>query len=73
MKNNNNGRRLEKRPSVLGRWMEEYRTWVAGMTRGQKFRHRILQGATLVAALIILVWIVFTVGFQTPKLPGINP
>lgn len=73
MKNNNNGRRLEKRPSVLGRWMEEYRTWVAGMTRGQKIRHRILQGATLVAALIILVWIVFTVGFQTPKLPGINP
>lgn len=72
MKNDNNGRRVEKRPSVLGRWIEEYRAWVAGMTRGQKIRHRILQGATLVAALIILVWIVFTVGFQTPKLPGIN-
>ena len=72
MREKKKGRRQENSTSTLARWVEEYRAWVAGMTRGQKIRHRILQGATLISVLIILVWAVFTIGFQPPKLPGLD-
>ena len=70
MKEENKGRRQENGPSGFGRWVSEYRAWVAGMTRGQRIRHRILQGAALISLVIILAWAVLNFGFQPPELPG---
>ncbi len=66
MKEEKKGRRQAQSGSAL----EEYRAWVAGMTRKERIRHRILLGAVGVAVAIILLWLVFTIGFQPPKLPG---
>ena len=72
MRENKKARREKNGSSALARWVREYRDWVAGMTRGQKIRHRILQGATLISALIVLGWAVVTFGFQPPELPGLD-
>lgn len=73
MKEEKKGRRQAESQSRFGRWLEEYRAWVAGMSRGQRIRHRILQGAALVSLIIIILWAVFTFGFQPPKLPDTLP
>ncbi len=62
------GRRQGRRSSVL----DDYRAWVAGMNRGERIRHRILLGAVGAAVAIILLWLVFAIGFQPPKLPGVG-
>ena len=69
MKEEKKGRRQQESRSALGQWMEEYRAWVAGMNRSQRLRHRILQGAALVSMGIIVLWAIFVLGFQPPKLP----
>lgn len=67
------GRRQAESQSRLGRWLNEYRAWVAGMTRSQRIRHRILQGAALVSLVIIILWAVFNFAFRLPELPDALP
>ena len=69
MREEKKGRRQAEGKSSFGRWLEEYRAWVAGMNRGERIRHRILLGAAGVSLVIILLWAVFAIGFQPPKLP----
>lgn len=72
MKERHTGRRKENQQSAIGRYLAWRREWIAGMTRGQRIRHRILQAAVAVAVLIIAVWAVLSAWIRPPELPGAN-
>lgn len=66
MREHNTGRREEKKQSPLRR----YRQWVAGMTRGQRIRYRLLQVLVVVAVLVIAVWAGLSAWIRPPALPS---
>lgn len=72
MKDEKKGRRQAENTSAFSRWRAERREWLANMTRGQRIRHRILQGAVMVSAVIVALWVILTLWIQPPELPG-NP
>ena len=60
MSTENRGRREHHRERrSLGekfqQWRQQRREWIAGMTRGQRIRHRLLQAAVVLAIAIIAV------------------
>ena len=60
MSTENRGRREQHRERrSLGekfqQWRQQRREWIAGMTRGQRIRHRLLQAAVVLAIAIIAV------------------
>ena len=70
MKDEKKGRRQAESTSALSRWCAERREWLDNMTRGQRIRHRILQGAVMVSAVIVALWVILTLWIQPPELPG---
>lgn len=57
MSTENRGRREQHRERrSLGekfqQWRQQRREWIAGMTRGQRIRHRLLQAAVVLAIAI---------------------
>lgn len=69
MSSQNAGKREEKKQPAIG-WMERRRAWIAGMTRGQRIRHRILQAVVVIAVLIIVVWAALSAWIRPPALSG---
>ena len=55
----------------LGQYWQRYRAWVAGMTRGQRIRYRILQVATVIAILIIAVFLGLRAWIRLPSVPNL--
>lgn len=68
-KNRNGKRQAPKQPSFPGGAWERYRGWVAGLSRGEKIRYRILQAATIISILIIAVFLFFQAWVRMPELP----
>ena len=76
MKEEKKGRRQAENASAFSRWRAERREWLDNMTRGQRIRHRILQGAVIVSAIIVALWVILNLWIQPPKLPSsttVNP
>ena len=71
-KTHSNGRR-GKRERSSDSWWQRHRAWVAGMTRGQKIRYRILQVATVISAIIVLIWAAAMIWIREPTLPQVDP
>lgn len=74
MSTENRGRREQHRERrSLGesfqQWRRQRREWIAGMTRGQRIRHRLLQAAVILAIAIIAVWAVLSAWIRVPKVP----
>ena len=74
MSTENRGRREQHRERrSLGekfqQWRQQRREWIAGMTRGQRIRHRLLQAAVVLAIAIIAVWAVMSAWIRVPKVP----
>ena len=74
MSTENRGRREQHRERrSLGekfqQWRQQRREWIAGMTRGQRIRHRLLQAAVVLAIAIIAVWAVMNAWIRVPKVP----
>jgi len=65
------GRREAESQSALQRWMAERREQINNMTRGQRIRRRILQGAVVVSVVIIVIWAILTMWIQPPEVPEI--
>lgn len=66
MRERSTGRREEKKEPLISR----YRRWLAGMTRGERIRYRLLQAAVIVAVVIIAVWAVLNAWIRPPALPS---
>ena len=60
-----------RRGGSLGQYWRRYRAWVAGMTRGQRIRYRILQVATVIAILIIAVFLGLRAWIRLPSVPNL--
>ena len=60
-----------RRGGSLGQYWQRYRAWVAGMTRGQRIRYRILQVATVIAILIIAVFLGLRAWIRLPSVPNL--
>ena len=76
MSTENRGRREQHRERrSLGekfqQWRQQRREWIAGMTRGQRIRHRLLQAAVVLAIAIIAVWAVMSRAL-TAERPGVR-
>ena len=67
--NRHGKREHSRRESSLGRYWKRYKAWVAGMSRGQRIRYRCLQAATILAILVIVVWLVLSAWIRVPDLP----
>ena len=63
------GKRERGRAPSRENWWSRYRTWVAGLSRGQRIPYRCLQAATVVAVLIIVGWAILSAWIQLPDLP----
>ena len=62
---NRHGKRESSRK---GLW-RQYKDWLAGMSRGQRIRYRLLQTATILAILVIVIWLVLSAWIRVPDLP----
>ncbi len=72
MKENNTGKREAQKPAKnnpVSRYLAWRRDWIAGMTRGQRIRHRLLQAAVVVSVLIIAVWAALSIWLRPPEIP----
>lgn len=58
------GRRLAQKDGLWTR----YKTWLSGLSRGQKIRYRILQIATIIALLIIIGFVALEMWIRMPTL-----
>lgn len=71
---NRGGRRqAADQPTTLARYWGQYRDWLAGLTRGQRIRYRILQVATVISILIIAAFFALKMWIQMPEIPVIEP
>ena len=71
-KTHSNGRRGKREAPSQG-WWQRHREWVAGLTRGQRIRYRVLQVATVISAIIVLIWAAAMIWIREPTLPSVNP
>lgn len=70
-KNSRHGKReAVGQPSVLARYWARYRSWLAGLNKGQRVRYRLLQAATIVAVVVLAVFLSLRAWIQVPELPG---
>ena len=60
-----------RRGGGLGQYWKRYRAWVAGLTRGQRIRYRILQVATVIAILIIALFLGLRAWIKLPDVPNL--
>lgn len=67
--NRHGKRERSRRESALGRYRRQYKAWLSGMTRGQRIRYRLLQTATILAILVIVIWLVLRAWIQVPDIP----
>lgn len=65
------GKRQTERTSQLGIWWAEHREWVAGLDRGARLRYRALQGATILAAAILVIYLVLASWIRVPEVPDV--
>lgn len=56
--------------SLPARYLAQYRSWLAGLNRGQRIRYRLLQAATAVAVIIIIFYLILRAWIQVPNLPS---
>jgi LCP family protein required for cell wall assembly len=63
---NKNGKREDN--SRLSAFAQ-YKAWVAGLTKGQRIRYRVLQGATVAAILVIVAFFGLRSWVKVPELP----
>ena len=71
---NRGGRRqAADQPTALARYWGQYRDWLAGLTRGQRIRYRILQVATVISIIIIVAFFALKAWIQVPDIPVIEP
>ena len=67
--NRHGKRERSRRESAPGRYRRQYKAWLSGMTRGQRIRYRLLQTATILAILVIVIWLVLRAWIQVPDIP----
>lgn len=53
----------------MGEYWAWRREWIAGMTRGQRIRHRIFQAAVVLSIVIIAGWAALSAWIRMPDLP----
>ena len=58
-----------KREVGSGSLWGQYRDWLDSMSRGQRIRYRLLQGATMVSIVIIGVFLFLSAWIKVPELP----
>ncbi|MCI8423446.1 MAG: LCP family protein [Lawsonibacter sp.] len=63
------GRREAASSSPIGQIWKQYRTWVAGMGRGQRIRYRILQTAVVLSVFIIIGFWALSAWIRVPEIP----
>ena len=56
--------------SPLARYWGQYKAWLAGLTRGQLIRYRVLETATIIALIIIVGFFFLRSWIRMPDLPG---
>lgn len=71
MRDNNTGRRLEKQ-SAYSDFKAQRKPQKDDGDRERRIRRRILTAATVISAVIVLIWAVFTFFIRTPDLPGLS-
>ena len=54
-----------------GYW-SRYKAWVAGLTKGQRVRYRLLQAAVILSLIIIAAFFALRAWIRVPDLPGGN-
>lgn len=54
---NRSGRRMAQPHQKTGLWTQ-YRRWVAGLTRAERIRYRLLQGAVIISLIIIAAFLI---------------
>jgi len=59
-------------PGALAGYWAQYRAWVAGLTRGQRVRYRLLQAAVIISLVIIVGFFSLRAWIRVPDLPGLN-
>ena len=64
-------REVRREEGALSRWRRQYRGWLKGMTRGQRIRYRLLQAATILAIIIIGVFIWLRAWIRLPDIPDL--
>ncbi|MGI5963459.1 MAG: LCP family protein [Lawsonibacter sp.] len=70
---NEHGKReySSRQSSFLGQYWKRYRAWLAGLTRGQRIRYRALQVATVIAILIIAIFLALRAWIRLPDVPDL--
>ena len=66
------GKRESRRrsaPSGMQLWWRQHRAWVAGMSRKQKIRYRLLQALVVVAIVVIALFIGIRAWVKLPTVP----
>lgn len=72
--NNRQGKRVassQRGPARKGYW-HRYKAWLAGLDRGERIRHRVLQTATILSLIIIAAYLILSAWIRMPSLPGAN-
>ena len=60
------------RPGALAGYWAQYKDWVAGLTKGQRVRYRLLQAAVIISLVIIVGFFFLRAWIRVPDLPGLN-
>ena len=72
--NKKGGRRAARgEPTALSRWRQQYKAWLAGMTRGERIRYRVLQVATIIFAIIVAAYLALQAWIKVPEVPVPTP
>lgn len=59
-----------RRSSRRGGWWSRHKAWVAGMSRGQKIRYRLLQVLVVIAVIVIVAALALRAWMKLPELPA---
>ncbi|MCI5625855.1 MAG: hypothetical protein MR327_08210, partial [Clostridiales bacterium] len=57
-------------PGALAGYWAQYKDWVAGLTKGQRVRYRLLQTAVIISLVIIAGFYFLRAWIRMPDLPG---
>ena len=68
---NRSGRRMAQPHQKTGLWTQ-YRRWVAGLTRAERIRYRLLQGAVIISLIIIAAFLILQSWIRVPQLPNVD-
>ena len=59
-----------RRSSRRGGWWSRHKAWVAGMSRGQKIRYRLLQVLVVIAVIVIVAALALRAWMKLPEIPA---